>query len=415
MATVDNCRVALSTPPKYRLMSLIVLCLLAFSCSDQGENLSDIEDQQPLSVERSVGFDGDIIGLGVIANLTGQGASLDRARLTGVSAYWSDVNAQGGIGGRYAVELNVIDHSGNPGLAEESAPELLDKVLSLAFINETALGAVHPFLVEGKVLGVVPTSTLDWESDTRFLTHSPPIEAVVLALFENAPLSKWCVITDGSPLGVGLRRSTPQAALIAAAEFVTLIEIEEDLTSAVSAAACEHVLAEVSEEFQEKLISSLPANRIVYRLAGLTDPVIERSDLKFSYIDSGPSWDVDSATGMRPFLAAMLRHAPDAKADTRTRDGYVSQIRLHQLLERAVQRGDLRRASLFDAGQTHTRIQMFGLAEEIDMSLEEPPLPRTMNVRVKVNDDDGSDERGWKLEQTLRSQNVMALATEIAD
>ena len=117
---------------------------------------------------------------------------------------------------------------------------------------------------------------------------------------------------------------------------------------------------------------------------------------------------------MRPFLAAMLRHAPDAKADTRTRDGYVSQIRLHQLLERAVQRGDLRRASLFDAGQTHTRIQMFGLAEEIDMSLEEPPLPRTMNVRVKVNDDDGSDERGWKLEQTLRSQNVMVLAPEKA-
>ena len=124
MATVDNCRVALSTPPKYRLMSLIVVCLLAFSCSDQGENLSDIEDQQPLSVERSVGFDGDIIRLGVIANLTGQGASLDRARLTGVSAYWSDVNALGGIGGRYAVELNVIDHSGNPGLADCSRLEI---------------------------------------------------------------------------------------------------------------------------------------------------------------------------------------------------------------------------------------------------------------------------------------------------
>ena len=77
----------------------------------------------------------------------------------------------------------------------------------------------------------------------------------------------------------------------------------------------------ISEEFQEKLISSLPANRIVYRLAGSTDPVIERSDLKFSYIDSGPSWDVDSATGMRPFLAAMLRHALSPPAATAASGG----------------------------------------------------------------------------------------------
>ncbi|MBM46313.1 MAG: hypothetical protein CL458_08695 [Acidimicrobiaceae bacterium] len=415
MATVGNSRVTLSKSPKYRLVSLIAAFVLGVGCSDQAENLSDVEDQQPLSVERSVGFDGDIIRLGVIANLTGPGASLDRARLTGVSAYWSDVNALGGIGGRYAVELNIVDHSGNPGLVEELAPGLLDEVVSLAFINETALGAVHPFLVEGQVLGVVATSTLDWESDSRFLTHSPPIEAVALALFENAPLSKWCVVTDGSPLGVGLRRSAPQAAQIAAAQNVTLIGIEEDLASAVSAAACQHVLAEVSEEFQEKLISSLPPNRTVYRHAGLTDPTIERSDLQFSYIDSGPPWDVDSASGMRPFLAALLRHAPDAGADTRMRDGYVSQIRLHQLLEAAVKDGDLRRSSLFEAGQTHTRIQMLGLAEEIDMSLEEPPLPRNIHLQVKVNDDEGMDGRGWKLDQTLRPQNASALEIEIAN
>jgi hypothetical protein len=111
----------------------------------------------------------------------------------------------------------------------------------------------------------------------------------------------------------------------------------------------------------------------------------------------------------------LLRHAPDARADTRIRDGYVSQIRLHQLLEAAVKSGDLRRSSLFEAGQTHPQVQMFGLAEEIDMSLEEPPLPRNINVQIGVSDDDGADARGWRLERTLRAQNVSALAIETAN
>ena len=58
---------------------------------------------------------------------------------------------------------------------------------------------------------------------------------------------------------------------------------------------------------------------------------------------------------------------------------------------------------------------MLGLAEEIDMSLEEPPLPRNIHLQVKVNDDEGMDGRGWKLDQTLRPQNASALEIEIAN
>ncbi|MED5293418.1 MAG: ABC transporter substrate-binding protein, partial [Actinomycetota bacterium] len=331
---------------KYRVALIAIALMFVGACSEQGANVSDVGNEPPLSVERSVGFDGDIIRLGVIANLSGPGSSLDRTRLTGVTAYWSDINASGGVGGRYAVELEILDHGGNPEVAEGLVPELLDGVVALTFIDETAMGAVHPFLVEGQVLGVAPTSTLDWESDPRFLTHSPPVEAVVLALFESTPSSKWCVITDGSPLGVGVRNSAPQAARIAGAQSVTLIEVEEDLNAAILAAACEHVFAEVSEKFQEKLVTSIPARRTVLRQAGLTDPIVGRTDIQFAYIDSGPAWHVDAAVGMRPFLASLLRHAPDAKPDTRLRDGYVSQIGLDELLVQAVRGGDLRRSNI---------------------------------------------------------------------
>ncbi|GIT68354.1 MAG: hypothetical protein Ct9H300mP26_0410 [Acidimicrobiales bacterium] len=196
---------------------------------------------------------------------------------------------------------------------------------------------------------------------------------------------------------------------------MTLIEVEEDLNAAVLAAACEHVLAEVSEKFQKELVSSIPANRTIFRQAGLTDPIVRRTDVQFAYIDSGPAWHVDAAVGMRPFLASLLRHAPDAEPDTRMRDGYVSQIRLHELLERAVQARDLRRGVIFEAAQTHTQIEMLGLAEEVDMSIEEPSLPREVSIRIKVAEEDELDGRNWKLERRLRPQNFAPLANEILD
>ena len=414
MAIVGKSRVPFDKSNKY--LTIVIASLLLFgACADQDENLSDVDNEQVPSVERSVGFDGDVIRLGVVANLTGPGAVLDRARLTGVSAYWSDVNATGGVGGRYAVELEILDHSGNPEIAEELVPELLEGVVALTFIDETAMGAVHPFLVAGQVLGVAPTSTLDWESDPRFLTHSPPVEAVVLALFESTPLSKWCVITDSSPLGVGVRNSANRAAQVAGAQSVTLIEVEEDLTAAVLAAACEHVFAEVAEKFQEKLVTSLPANRTIFRQAGLTDPTVRRADIQYAYIDTGPSWHVDAAVGMRPFLASLLRHAPDVNPDTRMRDGYVSQIRLHGLLEQAVKGGDLRRAPIFEASQTHARIEMLGLAEDVDMSVNQPSFPREMNIRTKIDEENELDGRGWKFEQRLRPENFASLAEEIVN
>lgn len=388
--------VTVLTAPLVLSMSVIA------ACSDERDGLSELEGERTPSVERSVGFDGNVVRLGVIADMTGPGGALDRARLTGVETYWSDVNTQGGVGGRYVVELDILDHRGDPQIAEQAVPDLLEKVIALTFVNETATGAVHPFLVEQQALGVVPTSTLDWEYDPRFLTHVPPIEAVVLALLENEALSNWCVITDGSPLGIATRNASMRAAEITQALNVTLIELGEDLNSATSAAACEMVLLEVAENFQSEVIDSLPANREIYVRAGSV-ALMGRTDLQFAYLDSGPAWDVDSSEGMRIFLAALLRHAPDVEPDTRVRDGYVSQIRLHQLLEQAVTEGDLRRPTIFAANETQEGIDMLGLAEQ-------GSRPRSFNIWLNNNQDEVADQRGWQLERQLATENVDALA-----
>ena len=114
------------------------------------------------------------------------------------------------------------------------------------------------------------------------------------------------------------------------------------------------------------------------------------------------------------FLSALLRHAPDIEADTRARDGYVSQIRLHQLLEKSVNRGDLRRANIFTASQSQSLIEMDGLAENIDISLEEPILPRSITVPAR-EDDLEADERGWTTKDNLRPRNASLLIERLRD
>ena len=417
MALAGKCRVSLIEHIGRNVLAAVLAAFIFSACSAKGDDISDVSTPQAPSVERSVGFDGDIVRLGVIANLTGRGATLDRARLTGISAYWSDINMGGGLGERYAVELVIIDHRGDPQVAAEIIPELLNEVVALAFVNETAMGAAHPFLVADQVLGVAPTSTLDWESDPRFLTHSPPVEAIVLSLFERAPSARWCVITDGSPLGVSIEAAAPEAAGVAGMQRVTLIDISEDLTAAISAAACEQVLVEAATEFQEEILASVPAGRTVFRQAALMGVSDRRDDVEFAYIDSGPAWNVDSSTGMRRFLASMLRHAPDTEPETRIREGYVSQIRLHALLEQAVKLGDLRRTNVFELGQSHQIINMSGLAEDIDMSANPPVFPRSATLWVANDDDEQieSDGRGWSPIGLLRPDKFLTLASELRD
>ena len=116
---------------------------------------------------------------------------------------------------------------------------------------------------------------------------------------------------------------------------------------------------------------------------------------------------------MRRFLAAVLRHAPDTEPDTRIREGYVSQLRLHALLEQAVSLGDLRRSNLFSLSQSHQLIDMLGLAEDTDMSTDQQAFPRSAIVWTENDDQVDVDGRGWSLEKLLRPEKFLTLASEL--
>ena len=91
-------------------LSVCTLFLLLISCGEVSTSEQSITEVLKAPVQQAVGFDGEVIRLGVLADLTGPGSNLDRARLAGIETFWAEVNKSGGIGKRVLVELLLVDH-----------------------------------------------------------------------------------------------------------------------------------------------------------------------------------------------------------------------------------------------------------------------------------------------------------------
>ena len=367
-------------------------------------------------MQQAVGFDGEVIRLGVLADLTGPGSNLDRARLAGIETFWAEVNKSGGIGKRVLVELLLVDHQGEPTAAAIEAFSLAESVVSFAFISEVAAGAAYPILVNENILAVSPTSTLDWESDPRFLTHSVPVEIMILTLFESFPGAKWCVLADRSPLGTIVSASVGVAEELSdLKQGVLIIEPSAKSKEILTNDRCSHLFVELSEGWHQEELTELSYDGLIFKRAASAGSHESQLRAQEIAIDLTPQWRVDSAVGMREFMAALIRHTPDALADSRLRDGYVSQIRLYDILERAFTSGEVTRSRLREIADDSGPVNMRSFVEDIDVTNKPKVLPRAIGLFSSGGEE--PDDRGWSRLQVVEptDKNVNSLFSKQLD
>jgi len=394
-------------------VSVYALFLLLISCGEIATSEQSITEVLKAPVQQAVGFDGEVIRLGVLADLTGSGANLDLARLAGIETFWAEVNKSGGIGKRVLVELLSVDHQGEPTAAAIGASSLAESVVSFAFISEVAAGAAYPILVNENILAVSPTSTLDWESDPRFLTHSVPVEIMMLTLFESFPGANWCVLADRSPLGTNVSASVGVAEELAnLKERVLLIEPSANSKEILTNERCSHLFVELAEGRHQEELRGLSYDGFIFKRA--TSGNSHESSLRAQEIaiDLTPKWRVDSTLGMREFMTALIRHTPDALTDSRLRDGYVSQIRLYDILERAFVSGEVTRSRLREIADDSGPVNMRSFVEDIDVTSKPEILPRAIGLFSSGGED--PDDRGWSRLQVVEptESNVKSLVSK---
>lgn len=117
--------------------------------------------------------DGSTIKIGRTGSLTGVNAPQGIAGSAGIKAYFDEVNAKGGVGGRQ-IEFLTVDDGYKPAQAKEAATRLIEqeKVFAMILSNGTGTtNAILPLVVQAKIplIGSTSGSIMRKEADvTRY-------------------------------------------------------------------------------------------------------------------------------------------------------------------------------------------------------------------------------------------------------
>jgi len=406
-----------------RVAGLLVTLLLAAGCS---ESPPESSPPVPPQLAPADGYDAGVFTLGVLVDLSGPAAEADRAALAGAQAYWSGVDARGGIAGLYPVELSV-KHLDADALGEWD-------VAALTYVS-SAIDAAD--VTAELPLPVVPAvATLGGENLDWVLTSAAPVALTTVALLDrfraSGPGATWCVIVDGSPLGrqvaaaayaAGAARETVPAMLDLDVGEIEVLDLDAsvfDVTDAVSDRQCRYVLVEAAEPGAIHVLERLPPNLTVARRSTLAAGIELPGHVEL-LIDPAPPWQTGRSAVMDAFAADWARFHADSAPDPRVRAGWLSQLRLHLLLEQAVAAGDVSRERLVAlAGQVEPvdpdRNTLPGVPR-IGMDISEPigggPL-RTLRLYGRT--DVAADELGLRQLLALDVTHLMeALRDRLSD
>ena len=320
--------------------------------------------------------------LGVLVDLSGLAAETDAAALDGVRAYWAGVNSRGGLAQLYPVELEIRDHGGDAATARAALRDwdvaavayLSDGVNALELVGPSGGEAAAPNADEPAdspadpaagaslplPLPVVPAAATIAAEDTAWvLTSTTPVELTTVALLDRfratGPGASWCVIVDGSALGrqvaatahaAGAAHKTVPAMLDLEIGDIEVLDLDASVVHVADAVAdrqCSFVLVEAAETKAAGVLEQIPPDLTVVRRAALAAGLVLPSNVEL-LMDAAPPWSAGRSGVMDAFAADWASF--DGPTDARSRAGWMSQLRLHALLERALAEGDVSRDRL---------------------------------------------------------------------
>ncbi len=369
---------------------LVAALVLLAACTEDAPPTVLVETTVPRPVERTTGWDGETIRLAVLADVSGVGAALDRKRIAGVETFWAGVNAAGGVDGRFAVELLILDHHGDPARAAQLLEEVADEVLALAFVSETVLDALLPQVAELGLVAVPAIATASWET-AGLLTFGLPIEAGLISSVDVLQDASWCVVVDSSDTGRRLV-ATANALGPEAGVFGLYDVVNPDLVALLDDAACSHVYVEVRLHLTQIAVAAVPPGRTIVVRSELGHGAARPDGTRVLLVDDGTEWRRDAAPGMARLLDDLAAHTPDAPPSPALRNGYASQIQLLALIEAGFAEGDLRRDFLLEEAADLPLVDMLGLSDDVDRSVDPPERPR--QLRLFTPSDEGGG-LGW--------------------
>jgi len=351
------------SPARLLVAILAVVLVVAAGCRDDDDDSGDGGGGTGGEPATTAGFDGTTIRLGVITPQTTTAAVIGNPLTAGNQTYFDAVNDDGGIAGKYQVELDVRDSQYTPDVAAQNYAELREDVVLFQQILGTAItNALLPELEDDNLMGAPASLDAEWVHNPNLIPVGGPYQIQAINSLDywvqtEAPDdATLCVMRQDDLYG----EAAMEGVEVAAEAFG--FEIGVDTQFAPTATEFTAQLQEIrGGDCDAVYLVSLPTHAItIYgeaSAAGYENRWIGQAPTWVSLLaegelgayttehvwiaSEGPQWGDTSVEGMAQMLDDVAEFAPEQEPDIYFAFGYVQAWTVGQILEEAVERGDL--------------------------------------------------------------------------
>ncbi len=350
------------------------------------------------------GFDGSTIKLGVVSALSGPVAVIGKEITAGNKVWFDHLNAQGGVAGRYRVELVQEDHQYKTDLAVQRYNKIKGDVLAFTQLLGTPNTlAVLPLLKADGMVAAPASYDAFWVREPNLLPIGAPyqvqaINALDYYLTEDggSPGSVVCSMIQDDVYGEAGQAGLDFAAQRRGVRIANTQRFKVNTTDytgqiqALTRAGCEMVFlvaapsdagriwgAAAQTQFPGRWIGQSPTWIDEFANSPLTPYLRDRVLI----VGEGTEWGDTGVPGMRDMLERIQRYAPQHQPDYFFTAGYNQGRVMTALLEKAVERGDLSRAGVLAASRELGTVSFDGLSGDYrygPAETREPPRTSTI-------------------------------------
>jgi ABC-type branched-subunit amino acid transport system substrate-binding protein len=363
-----------SRRPLIGLTAIIAGCALALTACG-GTTRGDAGGSGGGDLGSAPGFDASTGTFTVTAlePLSGSISSAGLALANGMKVYFDDLNAKGGIAGKYKVNFEPEDTQFNPQVAVPLYNRTkTDTVMYAGILGTTIVKTLEPQLTADNIVSVIDSSSSDYIHSPNLLSWGTPTQINVINLMAYAvdelgqKSATFCSITSGDDLGAENREGVEFGVGKLGVKFGVNVTVNQGETNFVpqvqqlQSAGCQVVVLGattaqvpgiVAAATQLNFTAQYLGQNNVYDPSFATSPIAAYLQQHLLTTLMGLGWESD-APGQVAFREAIAKTGVDVKPSPFAQLGYAHAMFVAAVLEKAVQSGDVSRDAIVRASRT---------------------------------------------------------------
>lgn len=392
------------------MAAFFTLSLVAAACGDDDdggdaapdtdtESPDDTGDEPAGEVEPGPGFDGETIRLGVVTPQTGVAAVIGNPLTNGNQVFFDALNEQGGIAGKYRIELEVVDSQYQAQTGVQQYNSIKDDVVAfLQILGTPVVNAILPQLESDGIVAGPASLDSFWVPEENLMAVGAPYQLQAINAMDywfnqegNDPADTTvCTMIQDDPYGEAGQEGVEFAAEemgFEIAETARFAPTDTDFSSQVNrlqSGGCELTFLVALPSHTGSIMGTSAQQGFTPQWIGQSPTwvgVLAQSQIapylteNFLLMSEGPEWGDTSSEGMARMIEDLEAHAPDQDPDIYFAFGYAQAWSMAQILEAAVERGDLSQEGIVEAMNEVGTIETGGLLGDYEYAAGEDRVP----------------------------------------